>query len=231
MPHPAPATPAILPPPGAPADAWRRRIPNSLTMIRVALAAIFIAALSLYRHPDQHAWALPVGALLFLIAAATVALVGFLARRWRVVSLFGRVMDPFADKVLVLGAFIVLAGPSFVSPDSGRVVSGVAPWMAALILARELLDTSIRAAYESQGVNFAASISGKLKMLFQSGVVPAVLALVWLAPPAALEGGWAWWTANALVWATVAITLLSAWPYIAKAAAARPAADPETPGA
>ena len=67
-------------------------------------------------RPAASGLAVFVAIGLFILAAITDALAGYLARRWEVVSTFGRLMDPFCDKVLVLGAFIYLAGPRFVVP-------------------------------------------------------------------------------------------------------------------
>ncbi len=203
-------------------NSTRARIPNALTTLRVLLAAIFLTLLSFYHHPATNNWTLPAATALFIIAALTDALDGFLARKWGVVSLFGRVMDPFADKILILGAFLMLAGPSFVS-HAGHSVTSVAPWMVAIILARELLVTSLRGAYESRGVSFAAGWAGKAKMTLQSFAVPAILLLVWLAPQESLRAGAFFWIIRAIVWTTVAVTAVSAWPYLAKAIAARPA--------
>ena len=197
----------------------RRHIPNALTLARIALAIAFFAVLTPWRYsqsplargesPDY--WLL-AGAALFIIAAATDALDGYLARKWNVVSVFGRIMDPFADKVLVIGAFIYLAGPGF---SSGPIqVSGVYPWMVALILARELLVTSIRAAFESKGVSFAATASGKLKMILQSICIPLVLVLLQLDPGHFILKARA---IPIIVWSTVLVTAWSAFPYIARA--------------
>jgi CDP-diacylglycerol---glycerol-3-phosphate 3-phosphatidyltransferase len=204
----------------APSGDLRRHIPNALTMARVALAVAFFGVLTPWRFansplsrgaaPDY--WLL-AATVLFVIAAATDALDGYLARKWNVVSVFGRIMDPFADKVLVIGAFVYLAGPGF---SAGNVqVSGVYPWMAALILARELLVTSIRAAFESKGVSFAATASGKLKMILQSICIPLVLVLMNLD-----AGGFPILTTRVIpiiVYSTVLVTAWSAIPYIARA--------------
>lgn len=141
-------------------------------------------------------WLPLAGAAIFIIAAVTDALDGRLARRWGVVSTFGRVMDPFADKVLVLGAFVMLAGPGFTDVPRLFVeglshskavrfhsVSGVAPWMVVLILGRELLVTSLRGLVESRGGDFSATTSGKLKMVFQCVSAPAILLIVALQVP------------------------------------------------
>ena len=95
-------------------DALRRSLPNALTLLRLVLAAGFFATLNAYRYPDHNtAWA-AVAIAIFIAAAVTDAFDGYLARKWDVISQFGRLMDPFCDKVLILGAFIYLAGPRFV---------------------------------------------------------------------------------------------------------------------
>lgn len=98
--------------------AVRRQLPNILTMLRVVLAAAFFACLNAYRYPDTHVdWAnIAIG--LFIAAAITDALDGYLARKWHVESIFGRLMDPFCDKVLIIGAFMYITGPD--SPSSAR---------------------------------------------------------------------------------------------------------------
>jgi len=165
-------------------------------------------------------------AALFVVAAFTDTLDGFLARRWNAVTTFGRVMDPFADKVLVLGAFVYLAAPGFQLADPAVAAgpalqpayqaTGVAPWMVVLILARELLVTSIRGLYESQGVDFSAMWSGKAKMVLQSLVVPVILVLVALVPVD--PGSWGFWVIRALVWITLLVTVASGLQYVARAA-------------
>ncbi len=213
------------------------RIPNALTMLRLVLAAAFFAVLGVGMGRRPVTWlyvendpnpdpALPTALLLsaaglFIVAAVTDALDGYLARKWNAVSKFGRVMDPFADKILVLGAFVYLASPAFtvLDPFTGaqaRLVqlSGVAPWMAVVILARELLVTSVRGFFESQGIDFSADAAGKAKMILQSVTVPLVLVL--LATADVSYYSMASWTIRGAVWATVVMTVLSCAPYIVK---------------
>jgi CDP-diacylglycerol--glycerol-3-phosphate 3-phosphatidyltransferase len=222
----------------------RRHIPNALTAARLVMAVLFFTLLSVERYPaawnasggllsSPVAWCL-VAAGLFVVAAATDALDGHLARKWKVVSVFGRVMDPVADKVLVLGAFVLLAGPTFtmalptgsaagLGPGAGPVagggprafqISGVHPWMAVLILARELLVTSIRAVLESQGRDFSAAMSGKLKMVVQSVCVPLVLVLLGVADCA--PGSAARVAIDVSVWVTVIVSAVSGLPYVTR---------------
>lgn len=206
-------------------------VPNLLTLGRAALAVVVIALLgsvsgrALRTQPSlgdrlgdlTHASTavLVTAAALFIIAALTDALDGHLARKWKVESKFGRVMDPFADKLLVLGSFVMLAGPGFTSAVEGvgRIqVSGVAGWMVVAMMARELLVTSIRGVYESDGVDFSAGWSGKAKMILQSVTVPVILLVVAFASPGP--------DTNArtlllfLTWATTIVTLFSGVPYV-----------------
>jgi len=198
----------------------RRDVPNALTVLRLLLTGVFVVVLSFYSHGHSAGGLALLAAILFTVAAVTDALDGYLARRWDAVSVFGRVMDPLADKVLVLGAFILLAGPGFASVmlDGSRVqVSGVAPWMAVVILARELLITSLRGMVESRGVSFAATWSGKAKMIAQSVVLPVILVLVWMHSREPDDAAWAPRVCAALALATTLLTAGSAIPYITRA--------------
>ena len=95
----------------------RRHLPNLLTICRAVLAFIFLIVLNNYRYTTGPNAALVGAFVLFILAAVTDWADGFLARRWDVVTSFGRIMDPVCDKVLVLGALIYLAGPRFVDPN------------------------------------------------------------------------------------------------------------------
>lgn len=204
-----------------------RQLPNQLTLLRLVLAAVFFVLLNCYRYgAASPMWLLPVAIVVFIAAAITDTLDGYLARKWHVESKFGRIMDPFCDKVLVIGAFVYLAGPRFVIPDAIGVnnidffsmVTGVYPWMVAVILSRELLVTAIRGELEGEGVKFGANVFGKLKMILQSVVIPIVLAIVWLAEidpgsPGGV-GNLLYWVRDVLVYVTVLVTVVSGLPYI-----------------
>ncbi|MEM1109331.1 MAG: CDP-diacylglycerol--glycerol-3-phosphate 3-phosphatidyltransferase [Planctomycetota bacterium] len=203
----------------------RKNIPNQLTMLRLVFAAAFFGVLQLYRYqaePASPVWVLPVATVLFILAAITDALDGYLARRWEVVSKFGRIMDPFCDKILILGAVIYLGSPRFLDPVAvadgsfRTMVSGVYPWMVVLVLARELLVTGIRGEVEKAGIDFSANWIGKLKMILQSVVVPVVLVVVMIDPNRDPGNGYAWlgWVRDVLVYATVIATVLSGLPYV-----------------
>lgn len=199
----------------------RKHTPNLLTMLRLLLAGLFFLVLNWYRYPDTYPLALWGAGIIFILAAISDALDGYLARKWKAESIFGRIMDPFCDKVLVLGAFIYLAGPRFVIPERAyehaffNMASGVYPWMVALMLARELLVTGIRGELEDHGIQFPARLSGKLKMILQSIAVPVVLLIVWLLPRVSPQlASYLTIGRDILIYLTVLVTAVSGIPYI-----------------
>lgn len=187
--------------------------PNRITAIRF-VGALFLFGIFTYLqdhtpetiHEDR---ALVCAAFwLFVVTAATDFLDGYLARRDKLVSAFGRIADPFTDKVLILGAMIYAA----VMPWT----SGWMPtWLVVAVLARELLVTGIRGYVEKMGGEFPADGWGKIKMIVQS---IAVGGLIWMEafpwPP--------WWfgfwstVVHVLVWATLISTLGSGLNYVVR---------------
>jgi CDP-diacylglycerol--glycerol-3-phosphate 3-phosphatidyltransferase len=186
-------------------------LPNQITIARLFLAIIFFACLAQFdAGAAEPAWRLlDVCTVLFLIAAISDVIDGYLARKHNQVTSFGRVIDPFVDKILVIGAYVFLAGEGFVD-QTGDKISEVAGWMVVVIFGRELLVTSLRGVTEASGQAFAATIYGKVKMALQSTTV--VWILLTLAHPDALA-----FFAPArpwLVYLTVMVTLLSMFAYL-----------------
>lgn len=187
-------------------------LPNQITLARLVLAIVFFALLSQYSQLDPNTMMLDVAAAIFIIAAATDILDGYLARKWGQVTALGRVMDPLVDKVLVCGAFILFIGPGFVDAD-GKNVTEVRAWMVVLMVGRELLVTGLRGFNESVGKSFGASVSGKLKMWMQSIAAPAILLII--AHPDVL-GSASDPTKRILVWLTVIATAVSLVSYLVR---------------
>ena len=202
-----------------------RHVPNLLTTGRLLLAAVFFSLLGYYQYEGRGApGLLNVAFIIYLIALVTDFLDGYLARLWKVEGAFGRVVDPFVDKVLVIGSFIFFAGKNFIIPaTAGKYVvytiTGVAPWMVVVILARELLVTSFRGLGEGSGQNFGAAFSGKVKMVVQSVTILIVLIYVNYFAPHIGAGYEPQVRAfrNFCVWATVAVTVLSGLAYVRRA--------------
>ncbi len=143
-------------------------VPNSLTLLRVVFAIAVFYGIAV-RNYD-------FGLLFFVLAALTDFLDGWWARRFKQITVFGRVMDPFADKFLICGVFICLTAiPSLSEDPIGGFPTWLMlqPWMVIVIVARELLITSLRAVVESSGGDFSAKWIGKWKMVFQCVAVIA----------------------------------------------------------
>jgi CDP-diacylglycerol--glycerol-3-phosphate 3-phosphatidyltransferase len=143
-------------------------------------------------------------------------------------TVFGRIIDPVVDKVMICAAFVLFASPHFW--DGSRNISGVSAWMTVVILTRELLVSAVRAQAESGGEAFGALPVGKFKMAVQSVAVCVVLA----------QHGWNFESLDALrrvcVWAAVIVTAGSALVYIHRArrlllTSAALAGDPTSPDA
>jgi CDP-diacylglycerol--glycerol-3-phosphate 3-phosphatidyltransferase len=173
-------------------------LPNQLTVARLVLSIVLFVLISLGYYTASL--------FLFVIAASTDWLDGYFARKYGMVTVLGRIMDPFADKLIICGTFIFLAA----IPESG-----LKPWMVVVIVGRELLVTTIRAYFEQQGIDFSAAWSGKVKMLLQC--IAAGVSLGYLAfyaskpesPPA-----WADWVLLGWIWAAVISTIYSGVGYV-----------------
>ncbi len=198
---------------------YRRSIPNAITLSRLALALAFFIGLEFVDRSGGKEAAAQMGflcAMLFAVAAGTDYFDGFLARRWNVVSAFGRIADPLVDKILVIGGFVYLSAPGFaVEPTQGFLGSGIQAWMVVAILLREFLVTSLRAMIESKGIPFGADMFGKAKMVIQCFCVPWCLFTA-TRPNAAGEMSWIV-VRDLVIWITVAATLFSAIPYLFRA--------------
>jgi phosphatidylglycerophosphate synthase len=209
-----------------------RHVPNIITGSRLVLAAAFFVLLSFYQYEGRGDPTLMLSAFVIYVAALiSDFLDGYLARKWHVEGAFGRVVDPFADKILVLGSFIFFAGKNFIIPEIAghgygshmvvKTITGVAPGMVILLLARELLVTSLRGISESAGQSFGAVWAGKFKMGFQSGTILVILVYVTFREQL-IEHGWEYpakIVRDVGVWGTVVITLYSGLTYIRKAVA------------
>ena len=168
-------------------------IPNRITLSRLFLAIVFFVFLT-YRYFN-------VGFVIFLVAAVTDWLDGYLARKWELSTDLGRLVDPFVDKVIICGTFII-----FVHLAKEIIV----PWMVITIVAREFLVSSIRGFSESKGIKFASNIWGKTKMFIQSWTICAIILYY-----AHFENvTWAEYMVSAFIWITVIVTIGSGMTYV-----------------
>jgi len=185
-------------------------IPNQLTMARLLLSVVFFVLLALQNHGKTFGTfedykinlVLNLSLAVFILAVITDLLDGYLARKWGLVSTFGRIADPFADKIVVCGGFIMLIG---VTP---RLVE---PWFAVVVVFREFLVSGLRSFLESRGVAFGAVWSGKAKMVIQSITIPLVIFyeanLAWVSEPT--QKGWIAVTVYRLTIVFLVLTLVA----------------------
>jgi CDP-diacylglycerol---glycerol-3-phosphate 3-phosphatidyltransferase len=161
-------------------------LPNALTLVRILLVPVLIVALT---------GAIPGGSALaaavFALAALTDGLDGYFARSRDAVTTFGKLMDPLADKLLIVAALISLVS-----------LHRLPAWVAMVIIARELAVTGLRALAAERGVVIAASWMGKVKTILQVAAIFAVI----VQNPAPV---WA----DVLVYLAVAMTLISGADY------------------
>jgi CDP-diacylglycerol--glycerol-3-phosphate 3-phosphatidyltransferase len=190
-----------------PIDANALNLPNLITVSRLVLAFVLFGMISY-----GGLWL--AATAVFVVAAATDAVDGYLARRYGMVTTLGRILDPFVDKIIICGAFIFLLEKS--ATTSHELSSGVGPWMTLIVIGREMFITGLRAILEQQGKDFSASMSGKIKMVTQCFAVGACL----LSLSPSVASAWPWFTIlrDVLLWTAVAFTLGSGVLYIRRAA-------------
>lgn len=177
-------------------------VPNQLTAMRLLLSIAVFALIPLEQYT--------AATTLFILAAATDWIDGYWARRYNQVTQLGRIFDPFVDKVLICGTYIMLAEAMVAYPIR------IAGWLAVLVTAREMLVTVLRSYIEQQGIDFSAKMPGKLKMVFQC--VAAVAAMIALGSEPQSVPAWVNNTLITFIVLTVVFTVYSGAGYVRSAA-------------
>ena len=185
-------------------------LPNKLTISRFALTIAFLAVM--FSQVKYHK---SIALVLFMAAGASDFLDGQIARRRKLITNFGILMDPLADKIMVCSAFIAFVESTHLNPAAPV---RVAAWMVIVIVARELAITGLRLLAASKNVVLAAERFGKHKTISQIVCVIALLVVdageEW---PAALKNLFAPWTptfAEVMLWLTVGLTVCSGGIYL-----------------
>lgn len=192
--------------------------PNRITALRFVGALVLFGVLALYGESIKSIHSVgpatdyfKLALWLFVAVGLSDVLDGWLARRGNVVTAFGRIADPFVDKVLVLGTMVFLA----VMPWSHHLFPA---WLVVVILAREFLVTGVRGYVESIGGSFPADNFGKAKMFLQCVAVGIALGLPAHELDPAFEDG-AEAVCRWFIWATLITTVGSGLSYVLKAGA------------
>ena len=161
-------------------------VPNMLTVVRILLVPVLVVALLEKTDGGDL-----LAAIVFATASVTDALDGWLARSRGSITTFGKLMDPIADKLLIVAALIALVS-----------LSRLQAWVAMVIISREIAVTVLRAAAGAQGMVISASVLGKLKTALQVAMVMVLIAVGENPLPVQL-----------LVYVTVVVTVLSGLDY------------------
>jgi CDP-diacylglycerol---glycerol-3-phosphate 3-phosphatidyltransferase len=183
-------------------------LPNKLTVSRFALTAAFLIAFFTERLPYNETWAL----VFFCLGGITDFLDGEIARRRKLITNFGILMDPLADKILVCSAFIAFV--------EFRLIEA---WMVVIIVARELAITGLRLLAASKSQVLAAESFGKHKTISQITTIISILVLL-AYPQWGLFGklfgfeiagrAWVFWFSAIAKWFTVSLTIFSGAMYL-----------------
>lgn len=167
-------------------------LPNALALFRIALAPLmlfFLVCSDLWLFENWHpSWLNYFAGLIFVIASITDFFDGFIARQWDQMTKLGGILDPLADKMLMLAGFL------------GLIVIGKASvWAVFLILTREFFITGLRVAAIAEGKDVRSTMAGKIKTVFQ------MIAIGFLIMQ--------WPYANELLWFAVVLTIYSGYEY------------------
>lgn len=168
-------------------------LPNKLTVARMIAVPFFIAAYMLGYFP--------LALVLFCLASLTDALDGKIARSRGLVTNFGKIMDPLADKILVYSALCL-----FIESDL------IKAWMMIIILAREFIVAGMRTVAASEGKVLAAGMSGKIKTVLQ--MVAVIMYLFAMSVPSIYDK--VLLAANVIFWASLVMTVYSGTEYVWK---------------
>jgi CDP-diacylglycerol--glycerol-3-phosphate 3-phosphatidyltransferase len=184
--------------------------PNLITLTRFALSLVVFVLIS-YEYFYVAFW-------VFVIAASTDWIDGYIARRTGQVTQLGRILDPFCDKMIICGTYILVAiqTAQITMTFDGKwyLISG---WMAVIVVGRELLVTMLRGYIEQHGGDFSAKMAGKLKMVFQCIAVSGCLLVFALDPSlSSRETGVVIirWITGVAVWVALISTIHSGVVYI-----------------
>ena len=179
-------------------------VPNQITMLRLVLSIVVFVLVPL----ELYIPAL----IIFSIAAGTDWVDGYYARKYDQVTQLGRILDPFCDKIIICGSYILLSVQMRdIQAESLGLSVQIAGWMAVVVVGRELLVTALRGFIEQHGGDFSAKFSGKLKMVFQCAAVIGSLAV--LSNPTESSDGLRV-TTLILIWLSVVSTIYTGIIYI-----------------
>ena len=168
-------------------------LPNKLTVLRVLMIPFFVVFMLMNIVPGMDKW---IALAIFVVASLTDLLDGKIARKYNLVTKFGKFMDPLADKLLVSSAMICLV-------EMGRLPA----WIVIIIISREFIISGFRLVASDSGIVIAASYWGKFKTVFQ--MVMIIVMIMDLGPSFAM-------LETILIYVALILTVVSLIDYVAK---------------
>ena len=168
-------------------------LPNKLTVLRVLMIPFFVVCMLMDIVPGMDKW---IALAIFVVASLTDLLDGKIARKYNLVTNFGKFMDPLADKLLVSSAMICLV-------EMGRLPA----WIVIIIISREFIISGFRLVASDSGIVIAASYWGKFKTVFQ--MVMIIVMIMDLGPSFAM-------LETILIYVALILTVVSLIDYVAK---------------
>lgn len=165
-------------------------LPNKLTVVRMVLVPFFVASLLLSGSNETLKW---VALVLFVVASLTDFLDGYIARKYNLITNFGKFMDPLADKILTISGMICLI-------ELGRIPS----WIVVIIVAREFIISGFRLIATEHGIVIAANYWGKFKTTFQ---MIMIILMIMNLPALSL-------VTDIVMWIALILTIISLATYI-----------------
>ena len=168
-------------------------LPNKLTILRVIMVPFFVLFMLTDMGGPANKW---ISLILFVVASLTDLLDGKIARKYNLVTNFGKFMDPLADKLLVCSAMICLIE-----------MNKLDAWIVIVIISREFIISGFRLVASDSGVVIAASYWGKFKTVFQMAMIIVLIADL---------GGFFDMLGTVLVWVALALTIISLLDYVFK---------------
>ncbi len=177
-------------------------LPNKLTLFRVLLIPVFVVVLLFWKEIglDSLDTARYIATAFFVIASCTDAIDGYIARKYNLITNFGKFMDPLADKLLVAAAMIAMIGLEANVP--------MPSWVVIIVIAREFIITGFRLVAAEKKIVIAAGFWGKIKTVTQMVMITVVLL--------DFDGAFFEWAGYILIGLSVIFTIISATDYIVR---------------
>jgi len=168
-------------------------LPNKLTVLRILMVPLFLIILltGIFEEPINNYVAVGI----FAVAALTDALDGYIARKWKLITTFGKFIDPVADKMLVTAAIVTMVQMSLIPA-----------WAVVIFICREFVVLGLRVIAAEQNIVLSAGTSGKIKMILQSVMIIFIMLRI--------PGDMAFFIGQTLIYISVALSVYSGGQYV-----------------